>query len=100
MAKSNTRSDFTTSSRVIHKGPLEIHGVLLAGDSAGVDCQVYDGESTKGLLKCHLEALTGTSFSWGPHLGVTFRKGLYIAVSSNSARVTVVYEPLSRKRSI
>ena len=90
------RSDYTNTSRIIHSGPLEICCVLLAADGNNEDCQVYDGLNASGELKCHLESLSGTSFSWGPGLGVKFNTGLYIAVRSATSKVTVTYKPLKR----
>ncbi len=91
------RSDYTNTSRVIHKGPLEICCVLLAADGNNEDCQIYDGENANGEFKSHLESLSGTSFTWGPGLNVKFNNGLYIAVRSATSKVTVTYRPLSRK---
>lgn len=96
MEDEDRRSDYTNTSRIIHKGPLKICCVLLAADGNNEDCQIYDGENANGELKCHLESLSGTSFSWGPGLGVKFHNGLYIAVRSATSKVTVTYTPLSR----
>lgn len=91
------RSDYTNTSRVIYKGPLVICCVMLAGDGANADCQVYDGVNANGQLKAHIEALSGTTFHWGPNPGVKFEQGLYIAVNDVTSKVTVTYTTLPDK---
>lgn len=91
------RSEYTNTSRCLHIGPLKICCVMLAGDGANADCQVYDGVNAKGELKAHVEALSGTTFAWGTGLGVTFNTGLYIAVNASTAKVTATFAPVSRK---
>lgn len=90
-------SEFTDVSSVIHTGPAKVCCVILAADNNNADCQVYDGESSNGKQKTHLEALSGTTFGWGPGVGVTFHNGIYVVCSSTAAKVTVTYEPLARK---
>lgn len=90
-------SVYTNTDRVLHKGPLKLCCVMLAGDGANADCQVYDGESANDELKAHIEALSGTTSPWGPGLNLEFKNGLYIAVSATSAKVTATFTPLSRK---
>ncbi len=91
------RSEYTNTSRVIYKGPCKFCCVMLAGDGQNVDCQVYDGESANDTLKAHVEAISGTTFHWSPLLGVDFYHGIYIAVNRAEAKVTVTFEPTSRK---
>lgn len=91
------RSEFTDVSRVIHTGPVKVCCVTLAADGAAADCQIYDGESSNGRQVTHIEALTGTTFGWGPGVGVEFHNGIYVVCSSTAAKVTVTFEPLSRK---
>ncbi len=93
-------SEYTNKSRVIHKGPCIVCCVMLAADGAAADCQVYDGENDKGELKAHLESLEGTTFRWQLTYGTDFDYGIYIAVSSTAAKVTVTYTPESRKQFI
>jgi len=91
------RSDYTNVSRLIHSGPCIVKAVHVAGDGANGDCQVYDGYSTSGTLKAHLEVLSGTTFAWLPGEGTDFDQGIYIAVSAATTKVTVTYVPESRK---
>lgn len=92
-----SRSDYTNTSRIIHKGPCIIKTVHIAGDGENADCQVYDGSSASDSLKVHLEVLSGTSYTWRPGDGTNFDYGLYIGVSGSGAKVTVTFEPRSRK---
>lgn len=91
------RSEYTNTSRLIHTGSCVVKSVHLAGDGANADCQVYDGGGTNGTLKAHIEALSGTSSTWRPGDGTEFHNGIYIAVNATTAKVTVTYEPVSRK---
>ncbi len=91
------RTEYTNTSRVIHIGPCEVDDVLLAGDGANADCQVYDGVNAQGELKVHIESLSGTSFGWSPTHHANFLYGIYIAVNANTAKVTVMYKPISHK---
>ena len=91
-------SEYTNTSRIIHKGPCVVCCVMLAGDGAAADCQVYDGESVNDELKAHIEAISGTTFHWGPGLNVKFHRGIYIAVNADTTKVTITYAPLSPKK--
>lgn len=90
-------SVYTNTSRCLYKGPCDVCSVMLAADGANSDCQVYDGTNAHGELKAHLEALSGTTFSWlHPHR-VQFHTGIYIAVNAANAKVTVTFHAESRK---
>lgn len=91
------RSDYTAASRLIHKGPCIVKSVHIGSDGANGDCQVYDGENSNGELKAHLEALSGTSYTWIPGEGTDFDNGIYIAVNASTTKVTVTFLPESRK---
>lgn len=93
------RTEYTNTSRVIHKGPCSVDDVTIAGDGGAADCQVYDGFNDNGELKIHLEAISGTTFSWSPTHHANFFQGIYIAVNSTAAKVTVMYKPKSPKES-
>lgn len=95
-----SHSEYTASSRIIHKGPCIVKAVHVAADGANGDCQVYDGESTSGELKAHLEALSGTSYAWLPGDGTDFDYGIFIQVNAATTKVTVTYLPQSWKKSI
>ena len=90
-------SDYTNTSRLIHSGPCIVKAVHIAGDGEAADCQVYDGLNTLGNFKAHLEVLAGTSYTWRPGDGTDFDYGIYIAVSGSGAKVTVTFNPESRK---
>jgi len=90
-------SDYTATSRLIHSGPCIVKCVHVAADGANGDCQVYDGLNTSGTLKAHLEALSGTSYTWRPGEGTDFDYGLYIAVNAATTKVTATFIPESRK---
>lgn len=85
-----------TANTVLHNGPCFVSGVTLAADGQNCDAQIYDGINTNGEEKIHLEALTGTSFKWGPHPRVKFNNGIYVVVSRAEAHVMVTYIPLER----
>lgn len=93
-------SIYTTSNRIIHKGPCIVLAVHVAGDGANGDCQVYDGESTNDDQKAHIEVLSGTSYAWRPGQGTDFDKGIYIAVNASTTKVTVTFIPESRDKFI
>lgn len=93
-------SEYTNTSRLIHDGPCIVKSVHVAGDGAAADCQVYDGFNTSGTLKAHLEALSGTSYTWRPGDATDFDQGLYIQVSANTTKVTVTFIPESRRHFI
>lgn len=93
-------SNYTNTSRVIHLGPCIVKSVHVAGDEARGDCQVYDGESTGGELKAHIEVPENGSYTWRPGDGTDFDYGLYIAVDAATTKVTVTYIPESRKKFI
>lgn len=90
-------SEYTNTSRVIHKGPCIVKSVLVAGDGVAGDCQVYDGLNDKGKLKAFIATYADMSFTWRPGDGTDFDYGLYIAVSAATTHVTVTFIPESRK---
>ena len=90
-------SEYTKTSRIIYKGPCVVCCVMVAGDGANADCQVYDGESANDKLKAHIEALSGTTFHWGPGLRVKFHRGIYVAVNAATTKVTVTFSSLPVK---
>jgi len=90
-------SDYTNTSRLIYSGPCVVKSVHIAADGANGDAQIYDGYSTSGCLVAHLEALSGTSYTWRPGEGTDFDFGIYIAVNVATTKVTVTFIPESRK---
>lgn len=90
--------EYTHISRCLCVGPCIVRCVMLAGDGANADCQVYDGVNAQGKLKAHIESLSGTTFHIDPPGGVLFRNGLYVAVNAATAKVTATFEPVSGQR--
>lgn len=90
-------SDYTATTRLIHSGPSVVKSVHVAGDGAAGDCQIYDGVNSLGVLKAHVEVVSGTSYTWRPGDGTDFDFGIYIVVNADTTKVTVTFEPLSRK---
>jgi len=88
---------YLAANTLVHQGPCIVKSVHIAGDGENADCQVYDGVSTSGNFKAHLEVLSGTSYTWRPGDGTDFDRGIYIAVSGSGAKVTVAYQTESRK---
>lgn len=97
MAVDVEQTEFTDESRVIHVGPCEVDDLTMAADNGAADCDLYDGVNNKARRKVHLEAISGTTFSWSPTHHANFHYGIYIKVSSSSAKVTVMYKPTSPK---
>ncbi len=96
--KADSRIEFTKTSRVIFVGPCFVEDLMLSGDGAQADCQVYEGQNANGDLKVHLEALSGTTFNFNHPGGVLFRKGLYIAVNAVTSKVSVILKPAIPKK--
>lgn len=90
----------TTTSRVLHRGPCKVYDVMVAGDGAAADCQVYDGVSDNDELKAWIEAVSGTTFHWDPPRSVNFHQGLYVKVNTNTTHVTVTFASWSAKKSL
>ncbi len=93
----NSIIEYTNTSRVIFVGPCILKVVNVAGDGANGDVQVYDGVNATGTIKAHMEVLTGTTFHLDTDGGVLFRQGVYIAVSANTVKVTIILIPVSQK---
>jgi len=90
-------SEYTSSSRVIHKGPCIVKAVHVAADGVPGVCQVYDGLNDLGVLKAWIEGYQGMSYTWRPGDGTDFDLGIYIAVDAATTKVTVTYIPESWK---
>ena len=83
--------ELTTVSRLITKGPVWLLSATLAGDGANADAQIYDGKDASGTEKCHLEALSGTTFSAQIYYPVLFHTGIYVAVNASTSHLTLTY---------
>lgn len=98
------RSDYTNANRLIHLGPCIVKAVHVAADGINGYCEIYDGVNASGKLKAHIEVLAGMSRMWRPGAGTDFDFGIYIIafdeVDGNTTKVTVTYNPESRKRFI
>lgn len=88
-----SRLDIVTVNGVIHIGPCIIHAVLVAGDGANGDAQVFDSVSGNANEKFHIEALSGTTFGWSSTDGVKFFQGIYVIVNANTTHVMIEYHP-------
>lgn len=93
-------SEYTNANRLIHSGPCIVKSVHISAAGANSYCHVYDGLNAKGKFMAHVEALSGSSYTWRPGDGTDFDLGLYIVVSVSNAKVTVTYIPESRKNFI
>lgn len=91
------RSRYTNKSMVIHSGPCVLKSVHVAGDAAGCEIDIFDGENSAGEHKAHIQAGTGTSYTWRPGDGSDFDVGIYIWVNATTSKCTVTYKPKSRK---
>jgi len=92
------RTELTDRNNAIYKGPCIVDDVLMSADGANADCQIYDGVNNKGVVKVHLEALSGTTVSWSPPRGARFEHGIYIVNNATTTKVSVTYEPMSEKK--
>lgn len=90
-------SEYTNTSRIIHKGPCIIKSVHVTGGSGNSSCKVYDGQNATGELKADIRVVVDSSYTWRPGDGTDFDYGIYIVVSSSDTYVTVTFIPESRK---
>jgi hypothetical protein len=84
-----------TSKQVI-LGKCLLLSVVVAGDGADGDLQVYDGSGTGDPQKLHLEVLSGTSHTWRPAGPVRMLNGIYVVVNTATTKATIEYLPLPR----
>ncbi len=82
-----------TTTYLLHKGPCIVGNIILSGDGAAGDCDIYDGENANAERKYHLEVASGTSFATGAGRK-KFNYGIYIVVNATTTFVTVEYVPL------
>lgn len=90
-------SVYLAASQTVHKGPCIVKSVHVAAAAADGDCSVYDGVSTSGKLKAHIQVVSKTSYTWRPGDGTDFEEGLHIVVNAATTKVTVTFIPESRK---
>ena len=95
-----TEATHTTANIIITKGPCLVTGVLVSGHGASAEGVVYDGLNTNGEIKAHLDAISGTTFSWNHSSPCRFQNGIYVTVDANTTHVTVSYINLARKGGI
>ncbi len=79
---------------LIHKGPCIVGNIVISGDGAAGDCDIYDGENANAERKYHLEVASGYSFAIGAATLKKFNYGIYIVVNAATTFVTVEYVPL------
>lgn len=93
-------SKMYNASQVVYIGPCILVSVLISGDGAAGDCDVYDGTNSNEERKCHLEVPSGESFQWSPGQGTDLDKGIYLAVNAATTFVTITWIPESWKEFI
>lgn len=87
-------AEMVNSTQVIHIGPVFVYSVIISGDGANADADIYDGENDKAERKFHLEALSGTTNPAPANSKIRFNKGIYIKVNAATTFVTVIFRPL------
>ena len=75
------------------KGRCLVFGVLLAGDGAAADCQIYDSDGQLFNQRMHIEAASGGSQFWFSPQGVMFEFGVYVVSNAVTSKVTVEWAP-------
>jgi len=88
------RLDYLTASRVVHKGPVALQSITIAGDGADGDAQVYDGLDTNGRQILHVEVLTGQTCHIVFPEDVRLEYGIYVVVSAATTKTTIQHKPL------
>lgn len=81
---------------LVYDGPCVLHSASISGDGANADCDLYDGLSTTGRRRLHLEVLSGTSFDKHFRHGAIVDQGLYLVVNAATTFVTVEYTPIEK----
>ena len=76
------------------KGRCRVYSIVIAGDAAAGDCQVYDSEGQTLNQVIHLEVGSGGSFLWQSPKGVLFNVGVYIVANAITTKISVEYEPI------
>lgn len=79
---------------LIHIGPSVFHGVIVSGEGADANAQVYDGTNANAEELFHIEAVSKTTFGWRSTDGVLFHKGIYVVVNASTTHVMIEYHPI------
>ena len=85
---------FTNASKVLYIGPCIVGNIIISGDGAAGDCDIYDGVNASAERKYHLEVASGTSFATGAATLKKFNYGVHVVVNAATTFVTVEYIPL------
>ena len=76
------------------KGRCRVYDIVMAGDGAAGDCQVYDSDGQAFNQRMHLEAASGTTTFWESPKGVMFEFGVYIVANAVTTKISVEWEPI------
>lgn len=85
-----------TSSQLVYDGPVAVSGLILSGDGANADAQIYDGVNSQGKEVVHLEAKSGETTPVPFSKPMFLERGLYVAVNATTSKLTVLYQIISR----
>jgi len=85
-----------TADQVINIGPCLVWDVTIAADGAVGNCDIYNGDNDQAEKKIHLEAISGTSFSWHGHTDVPWEYGIYLKVNASTTNVMITYMPVGK----
>jgi len=80
-----------TADTCIHKGKAVLHAVMVSGDGANGDCDIYDGTNSNGEKILHVEVLSSTTFGMQDAFGIDIRHGIYVVVNADTTNVMITY---------
>jgi len=83
-----------TADTCIHKGKAVLHAVMVSGDGAAGDCDIYDGTNDNGEKIMHIEVLSGTTFGLQDAFGIDIRHGIYVVLNAATTNVMITYNVL------
>lgn len=81
-------------NRVLQSGPCRLYSVLLSGDGAAADLQLYDSTGSSSDQKLHLESGSGVSFLWSSSKGIKLNNGIYIVVNAVTSKYSIEFDTL------
>lgn len=82
----------TNTSRVLYVGRCRVYSFSISCGGADGHAELYDEQNAQGTVRLRLYAKDNYSERWTAGKGVTFRKGVYIAVSAATTFASVEYE--------
>jgi len=83
-----------TANEIAEKGPGIISYVIVSAKGEATAVTLYDGADTNGELIATLETTAAQSRPYAFHDHLHFKKGLYVAVDTNTLGILVVWHPL------